>query len=113
MPSHPLGRGTCNLSVNVKKAVRLTLGRIAFTRDESMGRFVRRLLGLAPAVVIGPGTLTHAANLDARIVRILRAAKADGVGPEDAAAIDQAIALAEGSERDDRQMALALNLEVA
>jgi hypothetical protein len=55
MATHALGRGTCNLSVNVNVSVHRTLGRLAFqSRARSTGAFVRLLLnkaGITTAVV--------------------------------------------------------------
>jgi hypothetical protein len=53
MPTHALGRGTCNLCVNVRKPLHRTLGRLAFQRgDKSTGAFIRRLFALAGVTTV-------------------------------------------------------------
>lgn len=102
MSTRPIGPGTCNLSVNVRKHVRATLGQMAFRcGDVSLGALVRRILGLAPVMA---QVATKAAAADTEAARLLRTASADGIGPDDAPAILRAIALIERSAEDDRQL---------
>src|SRR5687767_2246397 len=109
MPTNPIGPGTRNLCVNVRQSVHRTLGRLAHVRDESMGAFVRRLLGVAPAIARSPFAAERAALADAEAAQILREAAADGVGPEDSPAIAKAIRLIESSAEDDRQLAFTFS----
>lgn len=44
MPTNPIGRGTCNLSINVQAPARLALGRLAFAKGQAMGELVRELI---------------------------------------------------------------------
>lgn len=45
--SHPVGRGTTNVSVNMPRAEREALGRLACSRDLSISRMIRDLITAA------------------------------------------------------------------
>jgi len=49
MATHPLGKGTSNLQVNMPAEAKRTLGRLAFESGLPTGEFIRRLIerGLA------------------------------------------------------------------
>lgn len=44
MPTNPIGKNTCNLSVNMKRAERTLLGRMAHRRHISVGAFTKTLI---------------------------------------------------------------------
>ena len=44
MASHPLGKGTVNVGINLLDQERKILGRLALADDRSLGDFMRRLL---------------------------------------------------------------------
>jgi hypothetical protein len=44
MPTHALGPGTVNLTLNIPRGSRVVLGRLAFARGLSTGALVRRLI---------------------------------------------------------------------
>lgn len=41
--THPIGVGTVNVSLNLLRAERMLLGKLAAERDESLGHFIREL----------------------------------------------------------------------
>ena len=106
MPTHPIGPGTCNLSVNVRKGVRLDLGRLAFGLDMSMGELVRRMLACAAPVLRVPQIAREAEqNCIAALteLRLAMAPESEGgetVTPEEASRISFHINDAAGLSRE-------------
>ncbi len=43
MPTHPIGKNTVNLSLNMPRAERMLLGRLAFRRRKSLSAYLRGL----------------------------------------------------------------------
>jgi hypothetical protein len=75
MSTHPIGPGTCNLSVNVRKSIRLALGRVACALDLSTSELVRRLLRLGARVWHSAIRADRAAALDLQALAQLRHAR--------------------------------------
>lgn len=75
MSTHPIGPGTCNLSVNVRKSVRLALGRVACAIDISTSELVRRLLRLGARVWQSAIRAERAASFDLQALAYLRYAR--------------------------------------
>lgn len=113
MPTKPLGTGTCNLSVNVPKAWRSLLGRLAFTHDLSMGELVRRMVARAAHIWAATKFAARAERADLAAISILQRAIEDGIGPEDRPAIERALQLIQQSARDDHRVAVGLVMEAA
>lgn len=75
MATHPIGPGTCNLSVNVRIPVRTGLGRVAGSINISMGELVRRLLRIAIHAWHASIRADRAAEYDRKALAKLRAAQ--------------------------------------
>lgn len=110
MSTHALGAGTCNLSVNVRRPIRLALGRMAFLVDISMGELVRRMLARAAQIVTGAARAERAAAKDRAALGLLRSAVRDGLQEGDMPAVKRAMALIAASEREDRNIANGIKL---
>lgn len=80
MSTHPIGAGTCNLSVNVRLGVRAALGRFACVLDVSTGELCRRLLAagahIARAFLLARRERRQARILVARLRGILASGQA-------------------------------------
>ncbi len=112
MPTNALGVGTCNLSVNVPKAWRRLLGRVAFTHGNiSMGELLRRMIARAAHIWAAATFAARAEQADLEAIAVLRRAIEDGVGPDDRPAIERALALIEQSADADRHLARGLAME--
>jgi hypothetical protein len=102
MASNPLGAGTCNLCVNVRRSVHSAVGRLAFLHYVSMGALVRwaiaRAAGLSRAA-------TAAERDDLAAIKLLREAGSDGYSNADLPAIEAAIRLIARSAARDRDLA--------
>lgn len=101
MPTNPLGAGTCNLCVNVRRSVHATLGRMAFRADVSLGALVRWAIDRMPTIT---RTATAAERDDLAAIDVLERARRDGLSDADGPAIEQAIALIAQSAAKDRQL---------
>lgn len=44
MPTNPIGKHTCNLSLNIPQAERRILGRLAHKRRQSVGAFAKSMI---------------------------------------------------------------------
>ena len=114
MPTHPIGPGTCNLSVNVRKSFRLALGRVAFAADVSMGELVRRMIRVPIQLRRAGAAADRAFDLDAQaIARLRQAQQPDSEGgttitPHEAQEVETLIAR---SGLADRRIAHALSLQ--
>jgi hypothetical protein len=108
MATKALGRGTVNLSINVRCAVHGALGRAAFRLDVSMGEFCRRLFVAGARFVDFVQTAREAQQADQRALASLRSAQLPNsrggvmITPEEAAEIEHEIA---ASARADGQLA--------
>lgn len=98
MATRAIGRGTCNLSINVRKTVRLALGRAAFRLDVSTGEFCRRLFVWGSQFVVIVRSARTAVAADQRALDHLRAARA----PESPGGVVITAEEAEVIERDIR-----------
>lgn len=112
MPTHALGTGTCNLSVNVPKTWRRLLGRLAFAHgDISMGELVRRMIARAAHIWAAAKFAARAEQADLEAIAVLRRAIEDGISEADRPAIERALHLIQQSARDDRHVAAGLEME--
>lgn len=75
MATKAIGRGTVNLSINVRKRVRTALGRTAFRLNVSTGEFCRRLFVCGARFVTLVRTAGQALEADRRALDSLRAAR--------------------------------------
>jgi hypothetical protein len=116
MPTHPIGPGTRNLSVNVRTPVHASLGRVANSLDVSMGELVRRLLRLVVKAWHASIRAERAAEYDHAALTKLRAAQtaeSDGgatVTPFELGEVEELITK---SARLDGRIAHAMNLREA
>lgn len=92
-----LGKGTVNLTVNVRRGVRRALGRAAFGLDVSMGEFCRRLFCAGVRFVVLVRTARAAEAADQAALTRLRSAQLPNspgglmITVEEARAIEQQI----------------------
>lgn len=59
MATHPIGKGTKNLAVNLPESARSALGRLAFVRDVSIGCLVKRLIAAELLVAYKNGEIAE------------------------------------------------------
>lgn len=111
MPTHRIGVGTCNLSVNVPTTWRGQIGRLAFTHDVSMGELIRRMIFRAAHVWAAAKSAALAEQADLEAISILRTAIEDGITEADRPAIERALALIQRSADADRSLAVNLELK--
>ncbi len=112
MPTNPIGSGTCNLSVNVPKAWRRYLGRLAFRGDMSLGELVRRMIARASHVWTAARDAATAERADLEAVAVIRRAIADGISEADRPAIERAIGLVQLSAATDGNIARAARISL-
>lgn len=93
MPTHALGAGTCNVSVNVPVTWRQSLGRVALAHDVSMGGLLR---GAFQRLIKSTAELNRDASAG------VRAARADN---------DEALALLERAVREKNSKLIGVAME--